>query len=189
MPIHPLLVRICHWTNAAAVLAMLFSGWRIYDASPLFHFLFPKALTLGGWLAGALQWHFAAMWLLASSGLVYVLYGLLSGHYRRRFLPLTLDAILRSDISHLSHHPGNYNSIQKAAYISAILLAIILVLSGAALWKPVQLQELARIFGGYEGARLVHFFAMSGIAVFALVHIAMAILVPRTLIPMFTGRA
>ena len=78
--VHPLVVRITHWINVLAVLMMVTSGWRIYNASPLFDFRFPTELTLGGWLAGALQWHFAAMWLLAINGLVYVVYGIVSGH-------------------------------------------------------------------------------------------------------------
>lgn len=190
---HPLLVRICHWLNAVAVLILIASGWRIYDASPLFGFLsFPSGLTLGGWLAGALQWHFAAMWLLASSGFVYVVYGILSGYYRRNLLPVGFGAILHAFSEfvhgHLEHRPGNYNPLQKAAYIAAISLAVTLVLSGAAIWKPVQLQDLAALFGGYEGARLVHFFAMSGMVLFIAIHLIMVILVPRTLIPMLTGR-
>jgi thiosulfate reductase cytochrome b subunit len=66
--IHALWVRLTHWLSAVAILVMIASGWRIYDASPLFKFIyFPNALTLGGWLGGALLWHFAAMWLLAAS--------------------------------------------------------------------------------------------------------------------------
>src|SRR5262245_62983492 len=87
--VHPLVVRIGHWINAFAILIMVLSGWRIYNASPLFDFKFPVAWTLGGWLAGALQWHFAAMWLLAVNGLVYVVYGVFSGHFRRKLLPVT----------------------------------------------------------------------------------------------------
>lgn len=192
MPIHPLAVRIWHWTNAIALLVMVFSGWRIYNASPLFHFSFPRELTLGGWLAGALQWHFAAMWLLVASLSLYVPYGFATGHYRRSLLPVTPNAILQalSALLHgqLEHRIGHYNPLQKAAYIAALALAATLVLSGAALWKPVQFQALAGAFGGYEGARLVHFFAMTGVALFTLVHVVMVLLVPRTLIPMFTGR-
>src|SRR5690606_24885120 len=87
--IHPLVVRITHWINAFAMICMIASGWRIYNASPLFDFTFPNSLTLGGWLAGALAWHFAAMWLLVINGLAYLIYGLASGHLRRRLLPLT----------------------------------------------------------------------------------------------------
>ncbi len=190
--IHPLVVRICHWVNAFAILLMIFSGWRIYDASPIFRFAFPASLTLGGWLGGALQWHFAAMWLLVINGLAYILYGLLSGHYRRSFFPLRIAAVLREFTSLLhgrvSHVLGRYNAIQKLAYLVVILLGITLVLSGLAIWKPVQFQALAAPMGGYDGARVVHFFAMAGVVVFIIVHMFMVALVPSTLPPMFTGR-
>ncbi|HYP68605.1 MAG TPA: cytochrome b/b6 domain-containing protein [Thiobacillaceae bacterium] len=190
--IHPLIVRVSHWLNALAILIMIFSGWRIYDASPIFPFEFPDYLTLGGWLAGALQWHFAAMWLLVVNGLIYVLYGVLSGHYRRSFFPLRLDAILHefANLLHgrVSHALGSYNPIQRLAYLIVILLGITLVLSGMAIWKPVQFQELAGLMGGYDSARVVHFIAMAGVVGFIVVHLLMVALVPRTLPPMFTGR-
>jgi len=191
--IHPLAVRIGHWINAFAIFVMILSGWRIYDASPLFPFAFPHGLTLGGWLAGALQWHFAAMWLLVINGLVYVLYGIFSGHYRRSFFPLAPRAVAQEFHNvlrgRLSHRLGTYNAIQKLAYVVIILLGAVLVLSGLSIWKPVQFQGLAALMGGYEGARLVHFFAMAGVVGFILVHVALVMLVPRTLLPMFTGRA
>src|SRR5258706_11678022 len=93
--VHPLVVRITHWINVLAVLIMVTSGWQIYNASPLFPFSFPDAVTLGGWLAGALQWHFAAMWLLALNGLIYVVYGVVSGHFRRKLLPISPRGLLR----------------------------------------------------------------------------------------------
>ena len=86
--IHPDWVRITHWINALAMLVMIGSGWEIYNASPLFPFNFPGSITLGGWLAGALLWHFAAMWLLAINGLVYVALGLATGRFRRKLLPI-----------------------------------------------------------------------------------------------------
>jgi thiosulfate reductase cytochrome b subunit len=191
--IHPLIVRAGHWLNAVAILIMIFSGWRIYDASPLFPFNFPGDLTLGGWLAGALQWHFAAMWLLVANGIVYLLYGIISGHYRASFFPLTARAIARefSNVfrGRMSHRVGTYNALQKLTYLVVILLGIVLVLSGLSIWKPVQFQSLAAIMGGYEGARLVHFFAMAGVVGFIVVHVTLVILVPSTLLPMFTGRA
>jgi thiosulfate reductase cytochrome b subunit len=191
--IHPLAVRIGHWINAFAILVMILSGWRIYDASPLFRFEFPHGLTLGGWLAGALQWHFAAMWLLVINGLVYVLYGIFSGHYRRSFFPLTARAVAREFGNvlrgRLAHRLGAYNAIQKLAYVVVILLGAVLVLSGLSIWKPVQFQGLAALLGGYEGARLVHFFAMAGVVGFIVIHLTLVVLVPRTLPPMFTGRA
>jgi thiosulfate reductase cytochrome b subunit len=192
--VHPLVVRITHWINALAILVMVASGWRIYNASPLFEsFTFPEALTLGGWLAGALQWHFAAMWLLALNGLVYVLYGIVSGHFRRKLLPISPGAVLR-DVSQalrgrLAHEDLSvYNAAQRAAYLVLILALVVLILSGLAIWKPVQLQELAALMGGYEGARLLHFFAMSLVVFIVVVHVAMVALVPRTFPTMITGR-
>lgn len=193
IPLHPLLVRITHWVNVVAMLIMIASGWRIYNASPLFDFKFPRDLTLGGWLAGALQWHFAAMWLLALNGLVYLSYGILSRHFKASFLPLTLQSVWREFRSALrgrvAHELGVYNAVQRAAYIGVIGVIIALVLSGLAIWKPVQFQELAALMGGYEGARVVHFVAMTLVALFIVVHVAMVALVPRTLLPMLTGYA
>ena len=188
--VHPLVVRITHWINVLAVLVMVTSGWRIYNASPLFEsFAFPDALTLGGWLAGALQWHFAAMWLLALNGFVYLLYGILSGHFRRKLLPISPRAVvhdvgqaLRGRLAH--DDLSVYNAAQRAAYLVLILCFIVLILSGLAIWKPVQMQELAAVMGGYEGARLVHFFAMSLVVLIVVV----VALVPRTLPTMITGR-
>jgi thiosulfate reductase cytochrome b subunit len=192
--IHPLVVRVTHWINAFAILIMVTSGWRIYDASPFFPFRIPNDLTLGGWLAGALQWHFAAMWLLVANGLVYVTYGIVSGHFRRKLLPVTPRAVMHDVLQalrgKLAHDDlSMYNAAQRAAYIAIILCAVVLVLSGMAIWKPVQMQELAALLGGYEGARRVHFIAMSLLVLIVLVHVAMVALVPRTLPTMFTGRA
>ena len=193
LAIHPLLVRITHWVNVFAMAIMIASGWRIYNAAPLFDFRFPRDLTLGGWLAGALQWHFAAMWLLALNGLVYLLYGILSRHFKSSFLPLTPQSVWREFDNALrgriAHELGVYNAVQRAAYVGVIGVIIALVLSGLAIWKPVQFQELAALMGGYEGARIVHFVAMTLVVLFILVHVAMVALVPRTLLPMLTGYA
>lgn len=191
--VHPLLVRIAHWVNVVALLIMIASGWRIYNAAPLFDWSFPDELTLGGWLAGALQWHFAAMWLLALNGLVYVAYGILSGHFRRKLLPVSPRAVfadLRSALrGRLAHQDLSvYNAAQRAAYLALIVLLVLLVASGLAIWKPVQLHWLAALMGDYEGARYVHFFAMAGVALIVFVHVAMVVLVPRTFPTMFTGR-
>jgi thiosulfate reductase cytochrome b subunit len=191
--IHPLTVRITHWINALAVLVMVTSGWRIYDASPLFAFVIPPGVTLGGWLAGALLWHFAAMWVLAINGVIYLAYGFSSGHFRRTLLPFSPTAIIRDLIDalrgRLPHELGVYNAVQRLAYLGVIGVLVALVLSGLSLWKPVQLQGLAALMGGYEGARLVHFFAMCLLVVFVVVHVGMVILVPRTFLPMWSGRA
>ena len=192
--VHPLVVRVTHWINAFAILIMVASGWRIYNASPLFGFRFSNDLTLGGWLAGALQWHFAALWLLVLNGIVYVGYGIFSGHFRRKLFPLTPRAVLNDMLAALRGKLAHddlavYNAAQRAAYLAIILCLAVLVLSGLAIWKPVQLQELAALMGGYEGARVVHFVAMALMVLIALVHIVMVILVPRTFPTIITGRA
>jgi thiosulfate reductase cytochrome b subunit len=191
--IHPLIVRVTHWVNAAAILIMVTSGWRIYNASPLFDFKIPNGFTLGGWLAGALQWHFAAMWLFVINLLVYLAYGIASGRFRLKFWPVTPRAVLRDSADffrgRLSHADlSMYNAIQKTAYIGVILAMLVLIASGISIWKPVQFQEIATLMGGYESARLVHFFAMGAVVLFVLVHIAMALIVPKSLIAMVRGR-
>ena len=192
-PIHPRLVRWWHWINAFAIFLMVGSGWRIYNASPIFKFRFIDDLTIGSWLGGALQVHFAAMWLFVINGLVYLTYGLVSGHFRRSFLPLRPRDVWR-DFNlalegKLEHHTGVYNAVQRLAYIGVIVALIGVVYSGLAVWKPVQFQTMAWTLGGYEGARIVHFLAMSAIVAFVLLHLTLVALVPRTLLPMLWGRA
>ena len=191
--IHPLVVRLTHWVNAFAMVCMIMSGWQIYDASPLFPFSFPAWATLGGWLGGAIAWHLAAMWLLVANGLVYVVYGLIGGHFRRSFLPLSPAAVwadLRAALTfRLPHRLGHYNAVQRLLYVAVLLLGLLAVSSGLALWKPVQLHPLSLLFGGYEVTRRVHFVAMAGIVGFVVVHLLLVLLVPRTLPPMITGTA
>ncbi|MBB1580634.1 cytochrome b/b6 domain-containing protein [Serratia sp. OS31] len=190
-PVHPWPVRLTHWINLFAMVCMFMSGWEIYNASPLFGFRFPPQITLGGWLGGAIGWHLAVMWLLACNALCYVLWSLFRGHLQRDLLPLGLGA-LRRDIwqavtLRLKHRHGHYNAIQKLMYLGVLLLGLLLVLSGLAIWKPVQLQGLVSLFGGFDIARYVHFFAMSGIGLFVVIHLLMVIIVPRTLWAMITG--
>jgi thiosulfate reductase cytochrome b subunit len=191
--VHPGFVRVTHWINAAATVVMILSGWGIYNASPLFGFRFPRGITLGGWLGGSLAWHFAAMWVFAINGLAYLGYGLLRGHFVRRFLPLTPSLVWADTRAalrlRLHHRPGAYNAVQRASYVGVLLLGIVLILSGLSLWKPVQLQVLANVLGGYEAARRVHFLAMSGLVLFIGVHLALVAIVPSTLPGMITGRA
>lgn len=192
-PIHPLFVRITHWVNACAMICMIASGWRIYNASPLFGFSIPSRLTLGGWLGGAIAWHLAALWLFIANGLAYLAYGFFSGHFRRDFLPIRPRDVVREALAALAfrlpHKLGTYNAVQKLLYVSVLLMGAGAVLSGLAIWKPVQFQELAALMGGYEGARLVHFCMMAGIVGFVIIHVTLVILVPKTLLPMITGRA
>lgn len=193
-PIHPLWLRITHWLNAVAALIMMFSGWRIYDASPVFpNIVIPPSITLGGWLGGALQWHFVAMWLLVFNGLVYLGINLASGRFATKFFPLAprdvlndLLAALKGKLDHgdLRH----YNAVQKLAYLVVIVDLVVLVVSGLAIWKSVQFPLLRELMGGYDNARIVHFCAMSVMAAFVVVHVAMVALVPRSLLTMLRGR-
>ncbi len=192
MHIHPLAVRVTHWTNVVAMTVMIASGWQIYNASPLFAFAFPSWLTLGRWLGGALAWHFGAMWLLTVNFTIYVVYGLVSGHISRRLFPLRPREIWRDATLALCFrlpHGIQYNAVQRLLYVVVggdIALAIV---SGLAIWKPVQLYAVTLALGGYEIARRVHFVAMSGIVAFTVIHLALVAIVPRTLRPMITGRA
>jgi thiosulfate reductase cytochrome b subunit len=193
MTIHPAIVRITHWINAVAIVIMVMSGWQIYNASPLFPFTYPRSITLGGWLAGAIQWHFAAMWVLVINGLVYFAYGFLSGRFRRKLLPITPGAViadasaaLRGKLSH--DDLSVYNAVQRLLYAGILVVGVIIVASGLAIWKPVQLQWLTALFGGYDVARYVHFFAMAAIVGFVVIHVIMAVLVPKSLRAMIVGK-
>jgi thiosulfate reductase cytochrome b subunit len=190
--VHPLFVRVTHWINAFAVIAMLMSGLRIYNAAPLYEFRFPPEVTLGGWLAGALAWHFAVMWLLLLNGVAYIVYGFASGHFIRRLFDIGAISAYRNvklELRHLLiHGTGEYNLIQRLLYVVVILDVALLFLSGLALWKPVQLQDLAAWMGGYEGARRVHFFGMTILALFIFVHVSVAFAIKGSISSMLTGR-
>jgi len=191
--IQPAWVRTMHWINAVAIILMIMSGWQIYNASPLFSFTFSRSITLGGWLGGALLWHFAAMWLLMVNGLVYLLTGLATGRFKSKLLPITPGGVV-SDAKaaltgKLSHDDlTKYNQVQKLLYAGIIVVGILIVLSGLSIWKPVQLQWLTALFGGYDAARYVHFICMSAIVAFLVVHVALAVLVPKSLRAMVIGR-
>ncbi|MBB3000673.1 MULTISPECIES: cytochrome b/b6 domain-containing protein [Paraburkholderia] len=193
-PIHPAWVRIFHWVNAVAVIVMCLSGWQVYEASPIFSAIrFPVSITLGGWLGGALLWHFAFMWILVANFGAYLVANLSTGRLREKFLPLSLRAVvtdlvaaLRGKLSH--GDPGQYNAVQKLAYLVVIADIVLVVLSGLAVWKPVQLPLLCASMGGFDQARVVHFFAMSVLVGFFAIHVAMVALVPRSLLTMIRGR-
>ncbi|OMS04870.1 cytochrome b/b6 domain-containing protein [Burkholderia pseudomallei] len=192
-PIHPLWVRASHWLNALAAVTMALSGWRIYNASPIYAgFVFPRGATLGGWLGGALQWHFAAMWLLFFNGVFYLTMGVATGRFTRKLLPLSASGVAR-DLrdalrGRLSHDDLSvYNALQRAAYVAAIADLALLVLSGLVIWKSVQFPLLREWLGGYDRARVVHFWAMAFLVAFFVVHVAMAALVPRSLLAMLRG--
>ena len=202
---HPLTRRLFHWVMALSILIMIGSGWRIYNASPIFPFRFPDWITLGGdvqtslarhgdpGVASAIAWHFAAMWTLFVSYLLFVLWGLVTGHFWRDFLPVGPVSIVRDLIAalrfRLEHRLGEYNAVQKFAYLFVLTAIAVMIISGVAIWKPVQTYPLVALFGGFQGARLVHFLVMASIVGFLLVHVALTLIVPRTLIAMVVGKA
>jgi len=191
--IHPGWVRVTHWINALAMFMMIGSGWQIYDASPLFGFVFPQSIALGGWLAGALLWHFAAMWLLVINGIVYVALGLASGRFRTKLLPIRPREVVRDFVAALRGKLAHddltvYNAVQKLLYAGVLLAGLVIVLSGISIWKPVQFWWLTAFFGGYNTARYVHFAAMAAIVAFLFVHVVLALIVPKSLRAMIVGR-
>ena len=191
--VQPGWVRVVHWVNAIAIVMMIGSGWQIYNASPLFSFTFSSSITIGGWLGGALQWHFAAMWLLMVNGLIYLTLGFVTGRFRKKLLPISASGVLGDTkaalTGKLSHDDlTKYNQVQKLLYAGIIIVGIVIVLSGLSMWKPVQLHYLTALFGGYDVARYVHFTCMALIVAFLVIHIALALLVPKSLRAMITGR-
>lgn len=192
--LQPVWVRIAHWFNALAVIIMILSGWRIYDASPIFEAIhFPTRITLGGWLGGALQWHFAAMWLLCGNAVFYAAASLITGRVKRRFFPLSVKSVVHDFVAalkgRLSHDDlSHYNAVQKALYLTTLFDIVLLIVSGLTIWKPVQFGTLRMLMGGYDNARIVHFCAMTFLAGFIALHLAMVALVPRSLLTMIRGR-
>ncbi len=190
-PIHPWPLRLMHWLNALALVIMIGSGWQIYDAHQLFRFTIPPSITIGEWLAGAIAWHFAAMWLFVLNGLAYLVWGTASGHFRRRFLPLSPRAVLRdlwlAATFRLPHRPGRYNAVQRLLYLGVLACGTLSIVTGLAFWKPVQLWWLSDLLGGFRETRFLHFAAMSGIVAFLVVHLVLVAAVPKVLAPMITG--
>lgn len=191
--LHPWPVRIMHWLNAVAMFIMIGSGFGIYNDEVIFGSLkFPHSLTLGVWAPGHLQWHFLGMWLLVLNGLAYVVYGLVTGRFRSKLLPISireLGTVIRNTLRfHLAHDDITmYNAVQKCLYIGVLLAGAVQVLSGLALWKPIQFSGLLTLFYDFQGARIAHFLGMAAIVGFLVVHVALAVLVPRTLVAMVTG--
>jgi thiosulfate reductase cytochrome b subunit len=193
MKMHPLIIRVAHWTNATAMIIMIMSGWKIYNDEVLFGFLhFPEEIVLGVWAQHALQWHFAFMWVLTLNGLVYLSYGILSGRFRRMLWPVRFREVFSEVVEALTfrlQHAdlSRYNAVQKLLYAGVILVIIVQVISGFAIWKPVQFSSLVSIFYDFQGARLAHFLGMTAICLFMVVHITLALLVPRTILAILTG--
>jgi thiosulfate reductase cytochrome b subunit len=191
--LHPLPVRIMHWTNAVAMFIMIDSGWKIYNDEVIFGWLrFPDAITFGPWAQHGLQWHFFGMWILFLNGIAYVTYGFATGRFRRMLLPVRRSELvanvrdaLRLRLAH--EDPTRYNAVQRLLYIGVLSAGVLVVLSGLAIWKPVQFSELLALFYDFQTARLVHFLCMAAIVAFVAVHVTLALLVPHTLVAMVTG--
>jgi thiosulfate reductase cytochrome b subunit len=205
---HHVIVRITHWVNALALLIMIGSGLRIFNSYPAFArkgetfccYPFtgqkiPAWLTFGGWLAGARRWHFAAMWLLVVNGLVYLAFIYLHGEWRdlvpRRgtlgdaFQMVKFYLTLRPD------HPrqGKHNALQRSVYFAMPLFGVAAVVSGLAIWKPVQLAPLTSLLGGFVWARYWHFLAMLALVLLSAGHVFMVFAVdPYSLRAIVTGR-
>ncbi|MDT7951077.1 MAG: cytochrome b/b6 domain-containing protein [Acetobacteraceae bacterium] len=191
--LHPWPVRVMHWINAVAMIVMITSGWGIYNDSVLIHGLhFAGGLTLGSWAAEHLLWHFAGMWLLVLNGLAYLVYGVVTGRFRERLLPIRVPELVHTVIDTLHFKIAHedltvYNAVQKLLYVVVILAGILQVVTGVAIWKPVQFSGLIEILGGFQAARWLHFLGMAVIFGFLAVHVALALLVPATLKAMITG--
>jgi len=191
--LHPLPLRVMHWINAVAMLVMITSGWGIYNDSVIIGGLhFGQFFRLGDWAAESLLWHFAGMWFLAINGLCYLTYGIASGRFREKLLPIrpgdviqTVRETLHLKIAHedITH----YNAVQKLLYIVVIIAGAAQVITGLAIWKPIQFSGLVSLLGGFQSARLLHFLGMAVIVGFLIVHVALAVLVPRTLWAMIAG--
>ena len=185
---HPWPVRIMHWVGAYAMFCMILSGWQIYNASPSLPVTVPNWMTLGGWLAGGIAWHISAMWLLVADGIAYLIYGFLTGHFRHTFGRPTLAELVHDTRLalrfKLPHRLGAYNAVQRLLYIVVIVAAVLAVVTGVSIWKPVQLGFITDLFGGYATARLIHLGLMVAIVGFIVVHLLLVALFPRTLVSM-----
>jgi len=200
-----IILRLAHWCQALSILIMIGSGWRIYNQEPIFPFRFPVELTLGGEIRGtlvynndpgvanAVAWHFAGMWLLLGAFSLYLAYGVLSGHFRRDLLPVGPKSFFRDFIAaatfKLPHTLGVYNYVQRTFYWGVMGAIAMMLISGLAIWKPVQFGWITFLLGGFQGARIVHFLFMAAIAAFIGVHLTLVAMVPKTLRAMVLGYA
>jgi thiosulfate reductase cytochrome b subunit len=191
--LHPAAIRTMHWINAVAMLVMIGSGWKIYNDEVLFGWLhFRDWMVIGVYAQHALQWHFFAVWILMINGLCYLVYGFSTGRFRRKLLPISLGAVvaeiraaLRFRLAHddITH----YNAVQKLLYAGIIAVIVVQVITGVYIWKPVQFSELSAVFGTFQIGRLVHFIGMAAIVGFLIVHVMLALIVPKTIGAMVTG--
>jgi thiosulfate reductase cytochrome b subunit len=191
--LHPIPVRIMHWINAAVMMIMITSGWGIYDDDVIVHGLhFSGFWRLGEWAAWSLNWHFAGMWFFCINGLFYLLYGLLTGRFRERLWPIRPRDVVQTVVETLHFKIAHedltvYNAVQKLLYTIVILACINQALTGLAIWQPVQFSGLVALFGGFQSTRVFHFAGMVVIVGFLIVHVFLALLVPKTIWAMLAG--
>ncbi|MBV8775398.1 MAG: cytochrome b/b6 domain-containing protein [Deltaproteobacteria bacterium] len=202
----PVAIRITHWCNALFLVLMAASGLQILTAYPALgprgaqyswypfqNIAPPRWLTLGGWLAGGRHWHFAVAWFFIANGLVYITYFFFSGEWRRRlFRPRDTGNAVSQFMYYIQFRKSPppvdfYNGLQRLAYTATLSLGVIMVLSGLAIYKPVQLHPLTLLFGGYDGARVVHLAGLCLLAMFVVVHLVLVAMHPRELLNMVTG--
>ncbi|HEX2646273.1 MAG TPA: cytochrome b/b6 domain-containing protein [Candidatus Dormibacteraeota bacterium] len=205
---HHWIVRVAHWGTAVVLTGMITSGLQIYEAyarfgdhsgpflpNPLDGAMFPRWTRLGGWLAGALNWHFALMWPLVAFGLLYLGYLVKSGEWRALiFRPRDARGALEMAKYYLRLRPdhppqGKHNPLQKLAYTGVLGLGVLAVLTGLAIYKPTQLSWLAALFGGFQAARYRHFWIVWLFVAFTVTHVILVFAVdPASLRAMLTGR-
>ena len=191
--LHPLPLRVMHWINAITIFVMIGSGWKIYDDEVIFGWLhIPEWATLGQWAQHGLLWHFAGMWVFVINGLAYLAYGFATGRFGRMLLPVrwpelkaTVVDALHFELAH--EDTTRYNAVQKLLYLGVIGVGLLAFVSGLSIWKPIQFSGLVALLGGFQSARIVHFLCMSAIVGFIVVHVALALLVPKTLVAMVSG--
>jgi thiosulfate reductase cytochrome b subunit len=204
---HHWIVRFTHWATLVLLIGMVTSGLQIYGAyakfgerggpyyvNPLQDAGFPGWSRLGGWLAGGLNWHFALMWGLVGVGLLYLCYLVASGEWRSLlFRPKDVRGAIAMQQYYLrlrKDHPpqGKHNPLQKLAYTFIVLLGLLSVLSGLAIYKPVQFAWLTTLLGGFQAARYWHFWAVWIFVAFTIVHVVLVFAVdPPSLRAMLTG--
>lgn len=203
----PLLIRITHWVNVPVLVIMAMSGLEILLAYPFFGprgaeygwvplagWMPPEWMRAGGWLAGARHLHFAFAWALVINAALYLGYLAVSGEWRRRLFwpprdtrPAVQQLLFYLRVRKQAPAKNLYNGLQRSAYTGALVLAVLEVLSGLAMWKPVQLHRLTWLMGGYDGARVIHFLALLGLIGFVITHVVMVILHWRQFPAMITG--
>lgn len=203
----PAAIRLAHWINIPLIIIMAGSGLEIFAAYPALGpqgaqyrwYPFqndapPSWLRIGGWLAGARYWHFTIAWFLVLNAVIYLVYMIASGEWRRRLFIPSRD--ISNALAMFAYYlrvrrnppPGDfYNGLQRLVYTSAILIGVVVVLSGLAIYKPVQLYWITAAFGGYDFARVVHLGCLGLLALFTVLHLVLVTLHPRTIVAMVTG--